>query len=217
MRDRTRYKIRNTGYESPSTLDSRHSTREAGFTYIGLLFVIALSGLGLGVTGEAWRTTMQREKERELLFIGEEFRKAITDYYDGTPGGVKQFPGKLEDLLKDERYPTTRRYLRKVYRDPMTGKREWGLIRGPGDRIMGVYSLSRQAPLKRANFPPDYAAFRDAKDYTDWQFAYAAAGAPQASPGVAPPSSSPLPASSVVGKTPETPVAQEPGGAAQRK
>ena len=77
--------------------------RAGGFTYIGLLVAVALVGVGLAVTGEAWRTTARREKERELLFVGDEFRKAIKQYYDGTPGGVRQFPNKLEDLLKDAR------------------------------------------------------------------------------------------------------------------
>jgi type II secretory pathway pseudopilin PulG len=189
--------------------------REYGFTYIGVLIVVALIGVGLAVTGDVWRTTAQREKELELLFVGDEIRRAITQYYESTPGTGKQFPSSLESLLKDERYPTTRRYLRKIYRDPMTGKAEWGLIKGPGDSIMGVYSLSKQAPIKRANFPTDYASFGGAANYSDWQFAYGGTkGAPpQASapaPATAPPLSAPLPTSAVIGKTPETQPAQAP-------
>ena len=183
--------------------------------------------MGLAMTGEAWRTTVQREKERELLFVGDQFRKAITQYYDGTPGGAKQFPNSLDDLLKDARYPTTRRHLRKVYRDPMTGKREWGLVRGPGESIMGVYSLSKQAPMKRANFPPDYASFERAESYAAWRFAYSEANAPQGAsgaaeatapaPGLPQPQAAPIPASSVLGKPLLAPPAQEPGGTGQRK
>jgi type II secretory pathway pseudopilin PulG len=193
--------------------------RASGFTYVGLLVIVALIGVSLAMTGEAWRTTAQREKERELLFVGDQFRKAITQYYDGTPGGVKQFPNSLDDLLKDARYPTTRRHLRKVYRDPMTGKREWGLIRGPGDSIMGVYSLSKQAPMKRANFPPDYASFERAESYAAWRFAYSEANAEATAPapGLAQPQAAPIPASSVLGKPLLAPPAQEPGGTAQLK
>ena len=193
---------------------------------MGLLVVVALIGVGLAMTGEAWRTTAQREKERELLFVGDQFRKAITQYYDGTPGGVKQFPNSLNDLLKDPRYPTTRRHLRKVYRDPMTGKREWGIVKGPGDTIMGVYSLSRQAPMKRANFPPDYTSFERAESYAAWRFAYSEANAPQGAsaapeatapaPGLPQPQAAPIPASAVVGQPSFTPPPPESSGALRR-
>jgi type II secretory pathway pseudopilin PulG len=189
--------------------------RTRGFTYAGVLIAVALVGLSLAATGEVWRTTVQREKERELLFVGDEIRKAITQYYESTPGTGKQFPTALEDLVRDARYPTTRRYLRKVYRDPMTGKADWGLIKGPGDGIMGVYSLSKLAPIKRANFPPDYASFQGAADYRDWQFAHGGAkdaGSQKSAPapGLTPPASAPLPTSAVIGKTPEAPPAQAP-------
>jgi type II secretory pathway pseudopilin PulG len=189
-----------------------------GFTYIGLLVVVFLVGLGLAATGEAWRTTVQREKERELLFVGDQFRKAIAQYYDGTPGGARQFPASLEDLLKDARYPVTRRYLRKIYRDPLTGTREWGIVRGPGETVMGVYSLSRQTPMKRANFPQEYASFEQAESYAAWRFAYSDAGGPNSeatapAPGQPPPFFSPIPASSILGKPP----AQEPSGSAQSR
>src|SRR5262245_10075148 len=186
--------------------------RAGGFTYAAILIAVALVGVSLAMTGEVWRTTVQREKELELLFVGDEIRRAITQYYESTPGTAKRFPASLEDLLKDERYPTTRRYLRKIYRDPMTGTREWGLMKGPGGTVMGVYSLSKQAPIKRANFPPDYAAFMGAADYRDWQFAYGAtSGAQQTSavaPVVAPPSGSPIPTSAVIGTMNNAPSAQ---------
>jgi type II secretory pathway pseudopilin PulG len=199
-------------------LDPRRSTLAGGFTYVGLLVVVALIGVGLAVTGEAWRTTAQREKERELLFVGDQFRKAITQYYDGTPGGVKQFPNSFDDLLKDPRYPATRRHLRKVYRDPMTGKRDWGIVRGPGDSIMGVYSLARQMPMKQGNFPPEYVSFERAESYAAWRFQYSGSVATEATapaPGVPQPATSLIPSSSVIGKPPLAPL--ESGGTVERK
>lgn len=185
--------------------------RVGGFTYAGVLIAVALIGVGLAVTGEVWQTTVQRERERELLFVGDEFRRAITQYYESTPGTGKQFPKSLDDLVRDSRYPTTRRYLRKVYPDPMTGKREWGLVKGPGDGIMGVYSLSRKTPIKRGNFPPDYAAFNNAESFAAWQFAYAnpsgAAGGAAPAPGLPQPAGTPIPSSAVVGQPPLTPPA----------
>lgn len=116
--------------------------RQDGFTYLGVLIAVVLIGLALGLAGESWHVSIRREKEKELLFIGHQFRLAIKNYYLSGTGAVKQYPTSLTDLLKDTRYPTTRRYLRHIYIDPMTGTNEWGLVKGPGNGIMGVYSLS---------------------------------------------------------------------------
>jgi len=93
-----------------------------GFTYLGLLIIIAIAGIGLAAVGVMWKTEMQRERENELLFIRNEFSKALADYYKATPGGIQQLPKSLNDLILDKRFPVTKRHLRKLYIDPMTGK-----------------------------------------------------------------------------------------------
>jgi len=163
-----------------------------GFTYIGVLLLVALMGVSLTVVSQVWRTKQKREREEELLFIGDQFRRAIGYYYVSTPGGAARFPGSLEDLVKDPRFPGVRRHLRKIYRDPMTGRAEWGLVRA-GDRIVGVYSLSDEAPLKTAGFGVADRSFENTLKYSDWVFlskfgrspAAAPAGAARA-PGVKP-------------------------------
>src|SRR5262245_46206627 len=92
-----------------------------GFTYIGLLIAIAVMGIGLAAIGPVSRTLQLRELESELLFAGDQIRRAIGEYYESSPAGLKQYPKKLEDLLRDNRYPGVRRYLRRLYFDPMTG------------------------------------------------------------------------------------------------
>jgi type II secretory pathway pseudopilin PulG len=78
--------------------------RSKGFTYLGLLIAVALMGIGLALIGDVWSTTVKRERERELLFVGAQFRQAIRRYYDGSPG-VKQYPRKLEDLPRRQALP----------------------------------------------------------------------------------------------------------------
>jgi len=146
--------------------------RQSGFTYIAMLMAVAIIGIGLAATGQVWSAANQRERERELLFIGHEFRNAIQQYYEQTPGGVKRFPTKLEDLTQDKRYPTVHRYLRKVYRDPMTGKSDWGLVMAPGGGVQGVYSLSEEHPIKRAGFDPADLDFQGASSIAGWRFMY---------------------------------------------
>jgi type II secretory pathway pseudopilin PulG len=140
-----------------------------GFTYLGLLIAIAIMSVTLAATAIVWHTANQREKEKELLFVGGEFQRAIGAYYKAGPGGAKQYPRRLEDLVRDPRYLEVRRYLRKVYVDPMTGKAKWGLIKGADGGIAGVHSLAPGKPFKHANFPPALD-LGQAGRYSDWKF-----------------------------------------------
>ena len=47
----------------------------AGFTYIGLLFAVAILGITLGAVGVVWSTQIRRDKEAELLFVGDQIRQ----------------------------------------------------------------------------------------------------------------------------------------------
>ena len=112
--------------------DRRHGVRgsltmraQRGFTYVGLLLAVALAGVALAAAGMLWSTTAKRDKEAELLFVGDQFRRAIGSYYEGTPG-AKRYPQRLADLLEDKRLAITRRHLRRIYADPMTGQRGLG-------------------------------------------------------------------------------------------
>ena len=62
--------------------------RQRGFTYLTLLFAIAIAGIVLAKTGIDWSQDAQREKEKELLFVGDQYRHAIALYYQRTPGAV---------------------------------------------------------------------------------------------------------------------------------
>ena len=117
-----------------------------------------------------WRR--QREKERELLFVGNQFRLAIANYYGKSPGTVQKYPETLDNLLEDKRYLTVQRHLRKVFVDPMTNSHNWGLVPAPSGGIMGVHSLSEKHPIKTSGFATDNSLFRNAKKYSDWKFVY---------------------------------------------
>lgn len=146
--------------------------RQRGFTYLLAMFAVAIAGLLLSVTGEVWSQSRQREKEQELLYLGGRFREAIGLYYQRTPGAVKRYPEKLEDLLEDKRYLSLQRYLRKLYPDPMTGRPQWGTVPAPGGGIMGVFSLSNEGPIKSANFGVGSEGLAGGSRYADWKFIY---------------------------------------------
>jgi type II secretory pathway pseudopilin PulG len=143
---------------------------EQGFTYIALLIFIAIMSVGLLATGEVWSTSMRREKEQELLFAGDQIRNAISMYYSHTPAQAGYYPTSLEDLLKDPRYPATRRYLRKIYPDPITNSTDWELVKGPNGEIFGVHSISDDMPLKKSNFNFADRGFEGKTKYSDWVF-----------------------------------------------
>jgi type II secretory pathway pseudopilin PulG len=146
--------------------------RTRGFTYLGIIFVIGLMGVLLASTGTIWSQSAQREKEKELIHVGNQFQRAIGRYYERSPGTVKRYPQSIEDLLYDKRYLSTQRYLRRMHTDPMTGKPEWGYVRAPDGGIMGVYSTSQAEPIKFANFRVGNERFAQAKRYAEWQFVY---------------------------------------------
>jgi|SRR5690606_14890507 len=141
----------------------------SGFTYIGLLILIALIGVALTAAADLTSTALQRDREQELLFIGAAYVAAIESYSRHSPAG-NEFPRQLEDLIKDPRLPSLKRHIRRLYRDPMSGSMDWGLVRGPNDGIVGIYSKSERAPIKQAGFPPQFNQFSSAKQYADWRF-----------------------------------------------
>lgn len=147
---------------------------KSGFTYIGALIVVVVMGISLSTASRYWSTVVKREKETELIFRGDQIRRAIESYCKTTPGGKKpEYPKSLKDLVKDPRFLTPRRHLRKSYRDPMTEEGRWGLVLDSKGGIKGVYSKSEKEPLKVRNFPSDYASlFEKAKKYSDWKFLY---------------------------------------------
>lgn len=145
---------------------------QKGFTYLAALFLIAILSAVLASVGILWSTAVQREKERELIAIGKQFRMAICQYYENSPGMLKVYPKSISDLLKDERQFATQRYLRKIYIDPMTISDRWGVITAPDGGVMGVHSLSEKISYKRMSFGVVSNQSFGKSIYSDWKFIY---------------------------------------------
>jgi type II secretory pathway pseudopilin PulG len=146
------------------------SYKQRGFTYIGVLVILVVMMMVMGAASEVWHNVMKREKEQELLFIGHEFRTAISQYY--VKFGNK-YPPSLEALVETNDLSGKKAYfLRKLYLDPITGNTQWGVVVAKGAGLAGVYSLSEEKPLKVAGFPDADAAFESAEKYSDWKFVF---------------------------------------------
>jgi type II secretory pathway pseudopilin PulG len=116
---------------------------QRGFSYLLLLFAVAALGIASAGSAVMWSTLTQSERERELLFIGGEFARALQRYHDASPVEPKRYPATLQELVEDKRQPTPVRHLRRIYFDPMTRSQDWGLVM-TGGQIRAVYSKSEK-------------------------------------------------------------------------
>lgn len=143
---------------------------QSGLVLLAVLIFLLLTTLGASAMVELQRTHSQRAKETELLFVGDQYRRAIKSYYSSVPSGKNQsLPRSLDDLLEDKRFPMPVRHLRRLYPDPMTGEADWVLMQGAGG-ILGVHSRSTQSAFKKREFPIQYRDFQDKETYAEWVF-----------------------------------------------
>ena len=156
----------------PISKAGRAPSNQRGFSYAVVLVAIVIVAVLAETAYLATARVLHADREAELLFRGQAYRRAIQSYYDaGNP--TKTFPPALEHLLNDPRTPG-RHHLRTLYRDPFTKdeKNSWRLVRASDGGIAGVSSSSTEEPLKQANFPKDLEKFAGAKNYAEWIFEY---------------------------------------------
>ncbi|SDM32732.1 Type II secretory pathway, pseudopilin PulG [Geoalkalibacter ferrihydriticus] len=164
----------------------------------GMLMVVIIAvvvmGLGSAMAGVSWQAASQRAKEKDLLWVGGQYLKAIESYYHSELGGrVRQpgtgtgtatqqrrtpglLPNSVDDLLQDPRAAQIVRHLRKPYKDPMTGE-DFVFLKDTGGRIRGVRSSSTLKPFKTDNFPPGLERLAGAETYAQWEFVFDATAA----------------------------------------
>lgn len=172
--------------------------RQDGFTYLSLIILVAIIGMATAATLKMGSVIQRSRAEQQLLDIGAAYSDALQSYADATPAGMPTQPPSLNELLRDPRFPGIRRHLRRIYVDPMTGGREWGIVYlGNKVGVLAVYSLSDAKPVKIGNFPPRFAALAGRRKISEWRFtAVAKQGAGDITPPVpAPPAPEPEPVS----------------------
>lgn len=143
---------------------------QGGFTMIAVLAASFLLALASQQVVRVVSQQAQRDREAELLRIGGELARAISDYHDQSPGTVKEWPQSLEVLTNDRRFVTLRRHLRRVYDDPISRSGEWGLVMAQGGGIVGVYSRSSQRPIRTAGAELKAFGVESADTYSGWKF-----------------------------------------------
>jgi len=130
------------------------------------VIVIAVMSIAMGVAVQTASFQMQREKEAELIFRGQQFIEAIRLYK--TKYG--RYPMQLKEI-----YEAKPRVIRKKWKDPITDSESWGLIflgqdgqqagrrgrqlagAGPGDTLggRGASPIETQTPFGNQDVNPE--------------------------------------------------------------
>lgn len=135
--------------------------RASGFTYLVLLWWVAISTLMLAALGQQWQLESRRQREIELVFRANQILAALAAYRCATPDGLPSAPVNLQQLVEDVRGTAPGHHLRRLWPDPISGG-EWGLLKHPAsDGIRGVYSVAAGTPLRA---PPGVTS------YAEWHF-----------------------------------------------
>lgn len=93
---------------------SHRPRRERGYVLLTLLLAASLLVIAAGVVAPMITLQIRRDQEEELIHRGMEYRRAIRAYAKHTGN----FPLTLDQL----EHATGNRYLRRRYKDPITGK-----------------------------------------------------------------------------------------------
>lgn len=119
----------------------RRRQSERGYALLVIFLMAASVALMLYV--QMPRVAFERERDREQLLIdrGEQYRRAIELYFRAN----NAWPQRIEDLENTN----NKRYLRRRYKDPYTGKDEWRIIHTNGSQLTD--SLVEKPPSVNAS------------------------------------------------------------------
>ena len=153
-------------------VSGKNISRDKGFAYVALLASMTVIALLLSSVSVNQSHQAKRERETQLLFIGEQFRNSLASYYLVSQQENDRFPKTLSQLLVDNRALKPRHHLRQIYRDPITQSYHWGLVLNTNKQIIGVYSLSNELLLK-SKLPEFAVLVSDGQaTYSDLKFIY---------------------------------------------
>jgi type II secretory pathway pseudopilin PulG len=94
--------------------------KDSGFSLAALIFFAAAASLVAAAAVPAYQVQAKREREKELIFRGQEYTRAIQKYQRK----FGAYPSSVDQLVQANGI----RFLRKLYKDPITGK-DFRLIR----------------------------------------------------------------------------------------
>jgi len=93
---------------------------EQGYILLAVLFLVMMVLVMLALAAPKMAADIERDREVEMVHRGQQYVRAIKLYYKK----FGSYPPNLDALVKTNQI----RFLRKRYKDPMTGKDDWHLI-----------------------------------------------------------------------------------------
>ena len=105
---------------------------ESGYALILIMFFLAMLILLMSEAAPTVLSSIQREKETEMVWRGKQYTRGVRMYYLK----MNRFPTSLDDLTKPK---TGIRFMRQAYKDPMNQvDGSWRLIYvGPNGQLIG--------------------------------------------------------------------------------
>lgn len=94
--------------------------RQGGYMLLAILLMLALLIMAAAAAAPTLAQQIKRQREEELIHRGLQYARAIKRFYRKTG----RYPTRLEELDNTNNL----RFLRKHYKDPITGKDEWKLV-----------------------------------------------------------------------------------------
>ena len=107
-----------------------------GYAMAALLVALAVMAIMMTAAMPTWRQMVRRDREAELVFRGQQYARAIGLYQRKAGPGV--LPPNL-DVLVDQKF------LRKKYKDPITGE-DFDLLRAGAATAPGGPAQNPQTP-----------------------------------------------------------------------
>lgn len=113
---------------------------ERGFALLVVMLMAAAIAYSLYTQVPRFAFETMREREQVLMDRGNQYKRAIQVFYAVN----KRYPARMEDLENTN----DKRFLRRRYKDPLTGKDEWRLIHTNGSALTD--SLVQKPPAQNA-------------------------------------------------------------------
>ncbi|HEV8433285.1 MAG TPA: type II secretion system protein [Thermoanaerobaculia bacterium] len=131
---------------------TRTSDSERGFTLAGLIVILTIIMIFVTYTvTRQWSAIMQRDRERQTIFVMKQYARSINDF-----AKAKGNPVKL-DQIKEARLPRYIRGPKGEYVDPLTGKVDWILVpAGAVTRTVDPVTGKQTTNFNGAASPKDY-------------------------------------------------------------
>src|SRR5262245_57473641 len=119
-----------------------------GYAMVALIVALSIMAIMMTVALPTWHQMAQREKEAELIFRGQQYARAIGLFQKRSGPGV--LPPSIDALVEGH-------YLRKTYKDPITGGDFDLLLAGATAGTPGASTANpsqQPGPAGRSNTPP---------------------------------------------------------------